>query len=204
MADAQPIENVFDDQDQVIGEMYGKALLGALGPKARDGVEQLESLVAEVLSKHAAFDAALVSPSVPMDRKMDWIDRALRGRVDDVLLRFLKVVCRRGRFGSLRSIAVSTRKIFDASQGRKAVTITTAAPLTEPQREEIRKGLKDRFQAEVVLEERVDPTILGGLLIRQGDTVLDGSVVGRLRNSQKNTMEKTEQTLRQQQTRLVR
>jgi F-type H+-transporting ATPase subunit delta len=139
-----------------------------------------------------------------MDRKMDWIDRALRGRVDDVLLRFLKVVCRRGRFGSLRSIAVSTRKIFDASQGRKAVTITTAAPLTEPQREEIRKGLKDRFQAEVVLEERVDPTILGGLLIRQGDTVLDGSVVGRLRNSQKNTMEKTEQTLRQQQTRLVR
>jgi F-type H+-transporting ATPase subunit delta len=204
MADAQPIETVFDDQDQVIGEMYGKALLGALGPKAGTGVEQLESLVADVLTKLPAFDAALVSPSVPMDRKMEWIDRALRGKVDDVLLRFLKVVCRRGRFGSLRSIAASTRKIFDASQGRKAVTITTAAPLTEPQREQIRKGLKDRFQAEVVLEERVDPAILGGLLIRHGDTVLDGSVVGRLRSSQKNTVEKTEQTLRQQQSRLVR
>jgi F-type H+-transporting ATPase subunit delta len=76
--------------------------------------------------------------------------------------------------------------------------------LTEPQREQIRKGLKDRFQADVVLEERVDPSILGGLMIRHGDTVLDGSVVGRLRSSQKNTVEKTEQTLRQQQSRLVR
>jgi F-type H+-transporting ATPase subunit delta len=76
--------------------------------------------------------------------------------------------------------------------------------MTEGQREQIRNVLKNRFQADVVLEERVDPSILGGLLIRQGDTVLDGSVVGRLRSSQKNTVEKTEQTLRQQQSRLVR
>ncbi len=119
MEEAAKIPNVFDDEQVYVGEVYAKALVGAA--KAANSVDvvvdQLTSLVRDVLNKQPAFEFALSSPKISQDQIASMLDRAFGGRVDVTLLRFLKVLCRRGRLGFLRSIEAAASRLRDEAQG---------------------------------------------------------------------------------------
>ncbi len=198
MEEVVQIPDVFDDEQQYVGEVYAKALIGAA--KAAGVldvvVDQLSSLIREVLSKNSTFEFALSSPKVSNEQRFELLDRVFSGRIDATLLRFLKVLCRRGRLGFLRSIEQAATRMRDEAAGRLRVTVVTASALSAEQRSNLQSTLSTAFKKEVSIHSEVDPSILGGLVIRVGDTLYDGSVDGKLTQLRKATAQKTEQAIR--------
>jgi F-type H+-transporting ATPase subunit delta len=108
------------------------------------------------------------------------IDRVFGGKVDSLLLNFLKVLARRRRLGSLRTIQRAASILRDEQLGRLRVIVSSAQKLTDQQKNDIVAKLKTNFGKEAVLVERVDPKLLGGIVLRIGDHVYDGSVLGKM------------------------
>ena len=199
MEEAVKIPNVFDDEQVYVGEVYAKALVGAAkqANSVDAVVDQLTSLVRDVLNKQPAFEFALSSPKISQEQIASMLDRAFGGRVDGTLLRFLKVLCRRGRLGFLRSIESAASRLRDEAQGRLRVTVVTATPLSDAEHKTLQATLAKSFQADVSLAAEVDSKILGGLIIRVGDTVYDGSIDGRLNMLRQAATTRTEQAIRE-------
>jgi F-type H+-transporting ATPase subunit delta len=108
-----------------------------------------------------------------------------------VLLNFLKVLVEHGRFGSIRAIRRSARKIYNDLRGRMEVTVRTATPLSNPLRQTIAERLKAQLGKEIELVTQVDPELLGGLVVKIGDTLYDGSLRNRLERTRGVALEAT-------------
>ena len=90
------------------------------------------------------------------------------------------MVRRKGRLGLLRAIARAYREAWMRRRNKVEVDVVTAVPLGEEQRRAIAAAASRRAGREAVLRERVDPDLLGGLVVRIGDEKFDGSVARKL------------------------
>lgn len=94
---------------------------------------------------------------------------------------FVRLLAANGRLPLLPQIREQFERQRAEAEGRVDATVISASKLTKAQQDGIAKALSKRFDAEVSLECEVDESLLGGALIRAGDTVIDGSLRGRLR-----------------------
>lgn len=172
---------VFDTDQQQLGDVYAKALLavGTESGKVDLLVDQLEN-VASVISEMPSFQAALESPRVDQASKTRMLDKAFGGKVDSAVLNFLKVLVRKGRFRCLAAASVSAEKLRDVAAGRVQAELTTASEVEGSVRDRIAERLSSVLGKQVVLKSKVDPAVIGGMVVRVGDTVYDGSVVSQL------------------------
>ena len=189
---------VLDSDEQQIGALYAKALLGSAGSAADDIVAELEALVTECLDKNPALETALGSPRINQDDKEALLDRIFSGRIDTNLLNFLKVLCRRGRIGSLRTIQSTATEMREQQLGKQRVTVTTAQALSDEQKQSIADSFKQAYGKEAVLVEKIDESLLGGIVLRVGDEVVDGSVLGRLNSIRDAVAEGVQRAIRDQ------
>ncbi len=180
MAEQTQHQTALDGDEQQVGALYAKALLGAAGAKTDQIVSQLEAVVKDCLDRFPALEQALASPNIAQDEKEAMLDRIFSGKIEKVLLNFLKILCRRGRAGSLRAVQVTASMLRDEQLGRLHVQVTSALPLNDEQRNAISAQLKKAFGKDAVLEELTDSSLLGGVVLRIGDKVYDGSVQGKL------------------------
>jgi F-type H+-transporting ATPase subunit delta len=176
------VATVFDSEEQHVGEVYAKALLQAASSanKVDLVVDQLESFVSEVLQKNAGVDLILSNPKMSVEDKMGFLDRVFGSKMDITLLNFLKVLCRRQRIQFVRAMSRSATELRDEMAGRMQVLVTTSAPLDDASEKALVAKLKSTFKKDVRIISSVDPSIIGGLIVRIGDTVFDGSVNGQL------------------------
>lgn len=94
---------------------------------------------------------------------------------------FLALVARHGRAGELEAIANAYRTLVDEAAGRARARVRTAVPLTEAERDELRRRLGRALGvSEVLLDEVVDPGLLGGFVVEVDSYVLDASLEGQL------------------------
>lgn len=131
-----------------------------------------------------AIEAALVSPRVPKDQKVAIITEALATAPRPFML-FVVAVVKRGRQLLLGMIADEYRALVDQKLGRVRAGITLARDVDPLARQVIAERLAAAIGKEVIAGFAVDPTILGGTIVRIGDRVYDGSVrkrLGRLRS----------------------
>ena len=190
---------VFDTNQQHAGRVYAKALLGA-SEKAgltQQVVEELDQLVSDLLERVPKLEAALTSPRVPLETKYRVLDRAFQHRLSELMLRFLKVVCRHRRFDCLRAIHRAVREQYHDLLGCVDVQIKTAQPLTIDLRADVTARLETMLGKRVNLVESLDPALIGGLVVRVGDTVYDASVANRLVRLRREALEKTAQTIKE-------
>jgi F-type H+-transporting ATPase subunit delta len=199
MSETIAIETVFDDESLHVGQVYAKAILAAAESEGKVDmvVEQLKSLVVDVMAKQASLAAVFADPKRSVDDKINLIDRAFGNIADPSLLRSLKVIARRRRLPMLPSILQAVLKMRDQVQGRLQVIVTSAAPLDGNAQSDLQNRLQQLLQAQISLTTKVDPAILGGLVIRVGDTVFDGSVDNQLEQMRKTTKLKAEQSMRE-------
>ena len=192
------IPTVFDSEEQHVGEVYARALLGAAqsANKVDAVVEQFESFVVDVLDKNPKIELALANPKMSVEDKWSLIDRVFGGKMEPTLLTMLKVLARRQRLGSLRPIQKCASDLRDELAGRIQVQVTVASELDASARDALVAKLKTVFKKEIRLNTKVDPSILGGLIVRVGDTVLDGSVDGQLAALRKTVAQRSETALR--------
>jgi F-type H+-transporting ATPase subunit delta len=167
-----------------IAQVYAKGLLGATEKAGQTAavIEEFDGLMAEVFDRFARFEVLLASVLVSPEEKSTVIDRVLTGRVSTLLLNFLKVVAAHGRLDCLRAIHSQVHTLDDVMRNRIRVRFTTAAPLSPVSAAEITEQLRALLSGEPVLEQATDPSLIGGAVLRIGDTVYDGSVANQLHN----------------------
>jgi len=178
-----------DVGQQKVGAVYAKALLGAAG-NIDSVLDELQSIVEDVLATNAQVNDMLASPRIPLEAKIAVIDKAFN-KADKVLLHFLKVVAGHGRLDCLQEIYRSARNMANIAQGRIAVQVKTAEPLTDALREQVAGQLKKLLNSDVVVEARTDPELIGGMVVRVGDTVYDGSISTRLQKLRRDALART-------------
>ncbi len=172
--------SVFDDVAPELTRNYAEALLAASGDRAEAVVDDLEAIRAEILDPHPDFASILASPTVKQSAKDQLLVRTLEGRVDETVVRFLRVLNRHGRLAILPSVIRQTRTTLDRRLNRKAVTVRSAVPLDEAQQAALSDRLAGMIHASPVISLEVDPSLLGGLVVQVGDAVYDASVRNRL------------------------
>lgn len=199
MAEVQSNTAVFDEESMHVGPVYAKALLAAAGPSANaeELMSQFRSFVHDVLDKQPALEAALANPKISSEEKIRILDRVFSGNMNTTLLTFLKVVSKRGRMNVLRGIYAAASALRDEAIGLVRVLITTAQQLDQPSINSLTEKLRTLLKKDVVLTTRVDESILGGLVVRIGDVVFDGSVDGQLNQLKKSTLAKAELAIRE-------
>ncbi len=199
MSETQKNDSVFDDESMHVGPLYAKALLAAVGASGNvDAVmEQFHSLIHDVFDKQPVLEMALANPKIPSDEKVRVLDKAFAGKMDATLLKFLKVVSRRGRLNTLRGIYHSASALRDEAVGRVRVLVTTAQSLDAAALKSLKEKLEKLFKKDVAITSKVDATVLGGLIVRVGDMVFDGSVDGQLKLLKKATLAKAEIAIRE-------
>lgn len=184
MAEASP-NTILDSGLQYLGSVYAKALLGAaekaLGSAGVDQVvAELEAVSDQVFARLPRLTATLGSPKVALASKEQMLDKALGGKIAPVLLVALKVLARRGRFDCLPAMRLAARRQLNALRGLVEATVTTAGAVDGPTREALVAKLGRALRAQVSVQYRVDPQILGGVVVQVGDTVYDGSLANQL------------------------
>jgi F-type H+-transporting ATPase subunit delta len=188
----------FDSSRERLGAVYAKGLLGATeaaGVTERV-LPELDSLVDDVLNRVPNFEQFLSSPRMRLDEKLRVLDMAFAGRMTPLLLDFLKVVARRGRLDCLREVRAASRKQLNILRGRLEVTVQTATPLSTAQHSQIEQRLVVVLGQAIDLKCSVRPELLGGLLVRIGDTVFDGSLDNRLETMRVQLTNRTAQVIR--------
>ncbi len=165
--------------------MYAEALL----PLARDAgvmnvvLDELMSL-ASVFATCDDIAAWFAGPLVPLEAKMAVLERACRERLNDLTCDALGVIARHDRLGDLAGIAEAfRRRVYDV-QGRARVDVTSAVPLSDAILAKVRDAVRHRLDVEPVLVEHVDAAIIGGLVVRRGDEVIDVSTRNELKQVQ--------------------
>jgi F-type H+-transporting ATPase subunit delta len=93
---------------------------------------------------------------------------------------FVGLVAERGRMDHFTEIIAAYRNFVDEDLGQARATVRTAAPLTDPEKRELGRRLEGALGKRILLEERVDPTLLGGFVAQVGSYIVDGSLDGQL------------------------
>ena len=122
----------------------------------------------------------LANPAVPVDRRATALAEMLGDRVSRPVLNLIQLLLRRGRIEELPRVAAEFRRLDDDRQGITHATATSAAPLTPDEVRALTARLEQSTGGRIALDVKVDPSLLGGLVVRVGDRLIDGSVRGRL------------------------
>ena len=188
----------YDTERQYIGTVYAKGLLGAAekANQVTQVVAELESIVVDVLPQLPKLKLLLESPRVPMEVKEKVLNQSFSAG-SSVLLTFLKVVCRHGRFDCLRVISRTATALLQEQTGVVEVRVTTAELVPESMHEELKTKLGQILEKQVVIRTETDADILGGLVVRVGDTVFDGSVANQLSQIRRTAVDQAMQQIRQ-------
>ena len=168
-------------RDSTIARSYGEALL-SLATKAKDltGWGTMISDVADAITRDERLRLFLESPRVSVDLKNEVIAKAFQDRMPRLFVRFLQTVIRHRRHALIPEIAIQYHALVDELEGRVHAHVTVSR---EPDAK-LSKVVSDRLSKvlgkSVVPHFAVDEAILGGTVIRIGDTVMDGSIRRRL------------------------
>jgi len=168
-------------RDATIARNYAEALL-MLARKADDlpAWGRLIDDVANAMERDDRLRRFLEAPQVSADEKNAVLSKAYEDRAPRLFLRFLQRLVMNRRQMLIPDIANEYRDLVDAVEGRIHAQVTLARDVDDEQRAEIARQLSHTLGKTVVPQVRINPNILGGIIVRVGDRVMDGSVRRRL------------------------
>jgi len=166
-------------QGGTVGRRYARAILDVA---AREGdydrwlrdLRALEEALAE-----PEMEAFLNNPNFTPASKLQVIAQLLPG-MSELEGNLVKLLIHRRRTEVLAAIRAELERLVDERRGLLRAEVTTAIDLDPVRAARVASRLADITGKQIVLEQRVDPSILGGIIVRMGDRLLDGSLAGRL------------------------
>jgi F-type H+-transporting ATPase subunit delta len=165
----------------LVARIYAETLLRlAEREQAIEDVDAGVAKLAELLAQDERFARFLAAPQIAASAKRAVVERALGDRLPPALVRFLRLVIEKHREPMLGEILGAWRELQDVRANRMTATLVTAAAVDDAMREGVRVALEGVTGKHVVLGVEVEPALLGGVVIRFGDTVVDGSIRSRL------------------------
>jgi F-type H+-transporting ATPase subunit delta len=187
----EALRGTSDVSAQRIARVYAEAIYKAAGTEAEGVIEELHSLIHDVFAGNPQLEILIAGRAVGRTAREEVIKKAFQGRSSGLFLNFLLVLNHHDRLELLRPILSALHQIDDERKNRVRVHVRSAVPLTDEQRERLITQLRRDLQADPTLDARVDPSLLGGLVVRTGDYVYDASVRTRLETIRKQLIERS-------------
>lgn len=167
--------------DLAISRRYALALSETAGEKDRtERIDEDVDLVRESLDSSPELERFFQSPVVPREKKSAVIRELFGPRVHKSTLDFLLLLVEKRREGMVRRILAAYRELRDEQQGFVAVVARSARPIGPEEKQRLVDSVSRITGSRVRLETQVDESLLGGIVLRVGDTVYDGSVTNKL------------------------
>jgi len=164
--------------DLTVSRRYAKALL-TLGQEDGKYLEYGEELrgFAQLLEREPELKNALLNPVYGMEERRSLLLRVTELlQVSPLVGNFLKLLFDKHRLAALPGISQVYQQFVDVLENVSRARITAAIPLDEGLREQLRQALEQITRSKVIMEVEENPAIIGGIVARVGDLVLDGSV----------------------------
>lgn len=165
--------------DRVLALRYAKALFMAAQEKGEEARVQ-----ADLAGSHGVLLDCLPvlrHPRVSAADKKKRLSEVLGGRVSQTTLRFLELLIDKKRFDLLPFVSAHFGRLIAEKNNLVKALVRAARPLSAQAQERLKRGLQEFAGKNVELEVREDPEIIGGLVVRLGDWVMDSSLRGQLR-----------------------
>lgn len=164
-----------------VARRYARALLDAAGPDADKVLEQLENIT-KYFDTQPEFFATISSPALAASQRLVLVEAVISNApgIHPLVANLMKLLNQRYRFGSLPFIARQFRDMVDSRMGRVRGSVTSASKLGDAQVEALKKQLEALTQRSVVLETKVDPLLIGGVVAQVGSHMYDGSLRSQL------------------------
>jgi F-type H+-transporting ATPase subunit delta len=174
-----------NEQENIVGSLdrvYARALLD-LAEEAGvvNGVSDELRQIEELLRGEPGLKRLVCGPGLSSEKKAGSLERIFKGRVSDLVYRFLRVVNGKDRLEALPGIIRGYVRLLDEKNGIVEADVFVATSLTDEQTQRVSAGLGRAIGGRVVLHPFVDPELIGGMKVRVGDQLYDGSVSTQLR-----------------------
>jgi F-type H+-transporting ATPase subunit delta len=165
--------------DRITG--YAKGLLAVAGAEDKlDVVEKELFSIAESFESSNELRAALTDPQLPNDKKTSIIEELLAGRASSLTVGLVQLIVNQGRASELPSIARALVEIAAASRNMAVAEIRSAVPLDDETIERLAAALSKATGKKLEVKAVVDESVVGGIVARVGDVVIDGSIASRV------------------------
>jgi F-type H+-transporting ATPase subunit delta len=162
-------------------QMAAQALFaGAEHADALDEVEDELFRFGRILDREPALRSALTDPSLPAERKVELLDALLDDRVQDATRVLVRELALHPRGRTIDRGLEEYARVAAARRERLVARVRTVVPLTDAQLTQLAAALAERLGHQVHLNVELDPDLIGGVTVRVGDVLFDGSVSHRL------------------------
>jgi F-type H+-transporting ATPase subunit delta len=146
-------------------------------------VEQVESelfSVSETIESSPELRAALTDPQIPAEKKNAIVEELLAGKTSSLTVGLVQLVVGQGRASELAAISRSLADMAASSRNRAVAEVRSAVPLTDETVQRLAVALGKATGKQLEVKVVVDESVVGGIVARVGDTVIDGSIASRM------------------------
>lgn len=167
---------------KLVAGTYGDALFElAVEENQIDSLAEEIEVVRTVLKENADFEKILMHPEIPKEKKVQVVEDVFKGRISDALTGFMTIVVTKGRYDELQDIFAYFIARVKEYKKIGVAEIISAVPLREEQKQKIEQKLLDTTSYETMeIDYKVDEKLIGGMMVRIGDRVVDSTIRSKL------------------------
>lgn len=166
---------------EIIVKRYATALFDIAFEKgAMVKFEEEARMILKVLTDEADYIKLLSHPSITEQQKIELVENAFMGKVADEFVALMALVVKKTRTEYLVSILEKFISMAEEASGILKATVTSAMPLTNQQLAQIKADMEQNTGKTIEIEAIIDASLIGGLIVRVGDKVVDGSIKGQM------------------------
>ena len=165
------------DHHSTLALTYARSLLELANEagKTEEVANDVDAL-GQVLEENPAFVEFLKDPGISPEERTSVLTRTFGGKLNVLLDRLLQIMNERGRLGMLPDVLDAFEALLDEQLGKVEVDVTVAQRLSEKELEDVRKRVSKAMGKDAIIHQYVDEAIIGGIVLRVGDRVVDASV----------------------------
>lgn len=165
-----------------LGDRYAKSIIELAKEKGQlEEVRNDFQYIHDLCTKSRDFLNMLESPLINSGKKQKILDKILGGKLSVITTNLIQIIVRKRREGYLDDIAIRFLHQYDKEKNITRGVITSATPLSEAQKNQIKSIVEKDLNTTFKMEEKIDPELIGGFVLRVGDHLFDGSVAYNLR-----------------------
>ncbi len=170
---------------ELVSKRYASALFEvAFEEQNYEKVKDELNFILDCFKKEPQLYQLLRSPLITTDEKKDIISNIYKDKLSVEVFNFLRVVIDKGREEHMEAMVKEYSILADGVKNKVEAVAITAVPMDKKDLLKLQQNLSESSGKNIQLQNQVDPTIIGGVLVKIGDKVIDGTVKSRLANMQ--------------------
>lgn len=164
-----------------VGKRYARAIFEVASERGKiDQVEADLGAIVQAIEDNADLSKIMLHPHIAAEAKNKLVDELFKSHVGEETFNFLSVLIENGREAQLTDIYRSFVNLSNDARGIADAVVTSAKPLTSEEQAELAEQFGQKLNKKLRLQSVVDPAILGGVVIKIGDRLYDGSLKTKL------------------------